>query len=138
MSFSENLVILVGWLGRDAETRFTTSNVSVTSFSVATEHSYKKDDEWEKETTWHNCVAFNLSDWIKDKLKKGEKVYLRGRISNTSYNDRDGNKKYKSEVMVDSRSINPLGRRSEASDYSTSTQSTSSPPQVEENDEAPF
>ncbi len=136
MGFSENLVILVGGLGRDAETRFTTNNVSVTSFSVATEHSYKKDEDWKDETTWHNCVAFNLSDWIKDKLKKGEKVYLRGRISNTSYTDKDGNKRYKSEVIVDSRSINPLGRRSEASNYSSSESATS--PQVEDNDEVPF
>ncbi len=135
MSFSENLVILVGGLGRDAETRFTTTNVSVTSFSVATEHSYKKNDDWVKDTTWHNCVAFNLSDWIKDKLKKGEKVYLRGRISNTSYTDKDGNKKYKSEVMVDSRTINPLGRRSEASNYSAGSQSQ---PQTQEDDETPF
>jgi single-strand DNA-binding protein len=134
MGFSENLVILVGGLGKDAETRFTTGNTSVTSFSIATEHSFKKNDEWENATTWHNCVAFNLSDWIKDKLKKGEKIYLRGRISNTSYTDKDGNKKYKSEVIVDSRSINPLGRRSEPSNQS----SVSTPPQVENNDDLPF
>ena len=110
MGFSVNELNLLGTLGRDAETRFTTNNVSVTNFSIATEHSFKdKNGDWQNTTTWHNCVAFNLSDFIKDKLHKGERVRLQGRVSNTSYDDKDGNKKYKSEVIVDGFSIICLG-----------------------------
>ena len=61
MAFSLNKIMLIGNLGQDAETRFTTNNVGVTSFSMATTHSYKgKDGNWVNETTWHNVVAFNL------------------------------------------------------------------------------
>ena len=77
MGFSLNEISLLGTLGRDAETRFTNNNVGVTNFSIATEHSYKdKSDEWVRETTWHNCTAFNLSDFFKDALKKGAKTAI--------------------------------------------------------------
>ena len=66
MAFSLNRIELIGNLGRDAETRFTTNNLSVTSFSIATTYSYKgKDGNFVNETTWHNCVGFNLSDFYK-------------------------------------------------------------------------
>lgn len=71
MAFSLNKVMLIGNLGRDAETRFTTNNISVTNFTLATTNSYKgKDGNWQNETTWHNIVAFNLSDYFKENLKK--------------------------------------------------------------------
>jgi single-strand DNA-binding protein len=71
MAFSLNRIMLIGNLGRDAETRFTNNNVSVTNFSLATTHSYKgKDGEWVNETTWHNITSFNLSDFFKENLKK--------------------------------------------------------------------
>jgi single-strand DNA-binding protein len=143
MGFSVNELNLLGTLGRDAETRFTTSNVSVTNFSIATEHSYKdKDDNWQNTTTWHNCVAFNLSDFVRDGLVKGNRVRLQGRVSNTSYNDKDGNKKYKSEVIVDSHSIINLGRRQsndESGEHTSSGASASDRTPVEDNyDDLPF
>jgi single-strand DNA-binding protein len=99
MSFSVNKQILVGTLGRDAETRFTTNNVSVTNFSVATENSYKKDDEWVRTTTWHKVVAFNLSDYIKERLVKGAGVYVEGRTEHREYEDKDGIKRYSTSVI---------------------------------------
>jgi len=100
MAFSLNKVMLIGSLGKDAETRFTTDNKSVTNFSIATENSYKgKDDNWIKETTWHNIVSWNLSDFFKDALRKGAKFYVEGRISKRDYTDKEGIKKYIVEVV---------------------------------------
>ena len=83
MAFSLNRIMLIGNLGRDAETRFTNNNVSVTNFSLATTHSYKgKDGDWVNETTWHNITGFNLSDYFKENLKKGKKFYVEGRLLN--------------------------------------------------------
>ncbi len=77
MAFSLNRVMLIGNLGKDAETRFTTNNVSVTNFTMATTYSYKKDNEWVNDTTWHNIVSFNLSDYFKENLKRAKSFMLK-------------------------------------------------------------
>ena len=102
MAFSLNKIMLIGNLGKDAETRFTTSNRSVTSFSIATVNSYKgKDGNYINETTWHNCVSWELSDFMKEALKKGKKFYVEGRLSKRDYTDKDGVKRYVTEVISD-------------------------------------
>lgn len=94
--------MLIGNLGQDAESRFTTNNVSVTTFSLATTRSYKgKDGNWVNETTWHNVVSYNLPDFYKDQLKKGKKFYVEGRLSKRDYTDKEGVKKYVTEVISD-------------------------------------
>jgi single-strand DNA-binding protein len=101
-AFSMNKIQLIGNLGKDAETRFTTNNVSVTSFGLATTSRIKgKDGNWINETTWHNIVAFSLSDYIKNILKKGKKFYVEGRISKRDYTDKDGIKRYSVDVIAD-------------------------------------
>lgn len=110
MAFSLNKAQLIGNLGRDSETRFTTNNVQVTSFSVATTHSSKnKDGNWTNETTWHNIVAFSLSDFFQQYLKKGAKVYVEGRIQNRKYQDKEGKDRYVSEIIAEK--IIPLDSR---------------------------
>ncbi len=139
MAFSLNKIMLIGNLGRDAETRFTTNNLSVTNFSIATTRSYKdKDGNWQNETTWHNLTGFNLSDYYKDNLKKGKKFYIEGRISKRDYNDKDGNKRTSTDVIVEK--LIPLeGRSGESAGTAEATESHSSePPQVENNDDLPF
>jgi len=102
VAFSLNKIMLIGNLGNDAETRFTTNNVSVTTFSLATTRSYKgRDGNWVNETTWHNVVAYNLSDFYKDALKKGKKFYIEGRISKRDYEDKNGIKRYFTEVVAE-------------------------------------
>lgn len=102
MAFSLNRIMLIGNLGRDAETRFTTSNVSVTSFSLATTHGFKnKEGNWQNETTWHNIVSFSLSDYFKDNLKKGRKVYVEGRLSKRDYTDKENIKRFSVEVIAE-------------------------------------
>ena len=131
--------MLIGNLGQDAEHRFTTNNVSVTSFSLATTHSYKgKDGNWVNETTWHNIVAFSLSDFFKDNLKKGRKFYVEGRLNKREYTDKDGVKKYFTEVVSD-RMI-PLDSRDDSYSSGSSNTNTESrePLDSSEDDDLPF
>lgn len=117
MGFSLNKTMLIGNLGQNAESRFTTSNLEVCSFSIATSHSYKgKDGNYVNETTWHNCVMFSPSDYLKKILVKGNKIYLEGRISKRDYENKDGIKVYVTELIVDNRSVIDLsGERRESS-----------------------
>jgi single-strand DNA-binding protein len=102
MAFSVNKAILVGNLGKDAEHKIINEKLELSRFSIATERSWKnKDGEWQHETTWHNIVAFNLSDFYKDGLKKGRKFYIEGRISKNEYTDKEGIKRYSTEVVAE-------------------------------------
>ena len=125
MAFSLNKLMLIGNLGKDAETRFTTTNQAVTQFSLATTHSYKgKDGNWINETTWHNIISWNLPDFLKDALKKGAKFYVEGRLSKRDYTDKEGVKKYVTEVI--SEKLIPLdGRSNEVAETDSTTQSYS-------------
>lgn len=135
MAFALNKIMLIGRLGRDAETRFTTNNVSVTNFSLATDYRYKgKNGDWVNETTWHNIVSFNLSDYFKENLKKGKKFYVEGRLTKRDYTDKDGNKRFNTEVI--SERLIPLEPSSESS--GDSEEDTSEPKVVDENEDLPF
>ena len=139
MAFSLNKIMLIGNLGKDAETRFTTNNLSVTNFTLATTSSYKgKDGNWVNETTWHNIVAFSLSDYFKDNLKKGKKFYIEGRIQKSDYTDKDGIKRYKTDVVAE-RMI-PL--ESSGADQGTREHAASEvhepDVQIEDNEDLPF
>ena len=135
MAFSLNKIMLIGRLGRDAETRFTTNNVSVTNFSIATDYRYKgKEGDWVNETTWHNIVSFNLSDYFKENLKKGKKFYIEGRLSKRDYTDKDGNKRTSTEVI--SERLIPLEPVSEST--TASEEESVQPGTVSDNDDLPF
>lgn len=139
MAFSLNKIMLIGHLGRDAEVRFSTDNYSITNFSVATNFSYKnKNGEWTDETTWHNVVAFNLSDFYKEYLKKGKKVYVEGRLVSRSYEDKDKVKRTVYEVRADK--IIPLDASADvAKDSSSSVSSVEDiPDTVNSDDDLPF
>jgi single-strand DNA-binding protein len=101
-SRSVNKVILLGHLGRDAETKFTPSGVSLTRFSVATSRRWKdqQSNEWKEETEWHN-VALWRSENLAQYLTKGKQVYVEGRLQTRSYEDKDGQKRYSTEVVAD-------------------------------------
>jgi single-strand DNA-binding protein len=130
--------MLIGNLGNDAEHRFTTNNTSVSTFSIATSRSYKgKDGNWVNETTWHNVVAYSLPDFYKEALKKGKKFYVEGRISKRDYTDKDGIKRYISEVI--SEKLIPLEGRENVGD--SSMEKTSYEPGVDAStdvDDLPF
>ena len=99
---SVNKVILLGRLGKDPELKTTTSGKTFCKFSLATSESWKGQDGVKQESTcWHNCVAWGkTAEVMAEYLTKGKEIYLEGSIVNRSYDDKDGNKKYISEVKV--------------------------------------
>jgi len=98
-----NKVILAGNLGKDPELRYTPSGDAVATFSVATTERYKdRDGNKQEKTEWHNIVVWRqLAEMVAKWLKKGSKVYLEGKIQTRSYDVRDGDKKYITEIVVD-------------------------------------
>ncbi|MBM3776054.1 MAG: single-stranded DNA-binding protein [Acidobacteria bacterium] len=101
-SRSVNKVILIGNLGRDAETRFTPSGVARTLFSVATSRRWKdqQSGEWKEETDWSNVVLWRTEN-LSPYLLKGKQVYVEGRLQTRNYEDKDGKKVYVTEVVAD-------------------------------------
>ena len=101
-SRSVNKVILVGHLGRDAETKFTPGGVSMTRFAVATNRRWKDKDsgEWKEETDWSNVVLWRGEN-VANYLTKGKQIYVEGRLQTRSYEDKDGKKVYSTEVVAD-------------------------------------
>jgi len=110
-SRSVNKVTLIGNLGKDPEVRYTGSGVAVATFSVATNESWKDaDGNPQERTEWHNIVAWRkLAEICGQYLKKGGKIYLEGRLQYRTYDDKNGVKRYVTEivmnemVMLDSR-----------------------------------
>jgi single-strand DNA-binding protein len=101
-SRSINKVILVGHLGRDAETKFTSAGVSVSKFSVATNRRWKDQQtgEFKEETEWTNVVLWRQEN-LANFLTKGKQVYVEGRLKTHNYDDKDGKKVYVTEVVAD-------------------------------------
>jgi len=105
MAGSVNKVILIGNLGKDPDVRHFEEGRAVASFSIATSESYKdKNGELRENTDWHNVVVWRsgLVGVVEKYLKKGNKVYLEGKLKTRSYEDQDKNTKYTTEVIVDS------------------------------------
>ena len=101
-SRSVNKVILIGHLGKDAETKFTPSGVAKTTFSVATNRRWKDQQtgEWKEETDWHNIVMWRQEN-VANYLTKGKQIYVEGRLQTRNYDDKDGRKVYITEVVAD-------------------------------------
>jgi single-strand DNA-binding protein len=101
-SRSVNKVILIGHLGRDAETKFTPSGVAVTKFSVATNRRWKDQQtgEWKDETDWANVVLWRQEN-LANYLTKGKQIYVEWRLQTRSWDDKDGKKQYMTEVVAD-------------------------------------
>ena len=101
---SVNKAILVGNLGRDAEVTASASGVSIARFSLATTFRRKdsRSGNWEDRTEWHRIVLLGKqADSLRDYLKKGKQVYVEGRIETRSWDDKDGQKRYMTEIIAD-------------------------------------
>jgi single-strand DNA-binding protein len=101
-SRSVNKVILIGNLGRDAETKFTPGGISVTKFSVGTNRRWKdqQSGEWKEEANWSDVVLWRGEN-VANYLLKGKQVYVEGRLQTRSYDDKDGKKVWRTEVIAD-------------------------------------
>ena len=96
-----NKVILVGRLGADPEVRYTPGGAAVANFRMATSENWTKDGEKQERTEWHRIVAFGkLGEICGEYLVKGKQVYIEGRIQTRSWEDRDGNKRWTTEIVA--------------------------------------
>lgn len=100
---SVNKVILLGNLGRDPETRYTTGGDAVTNLNIATSEQWKdKNGEKQERTEWHRVVLFGRQAEVAGEyLKKGRSVYIEGRLQTRKYTDKDGVEKYSTEIVAD-------------------------------------
>ena len=103
MAKSVNKVILLGNVGKDPEIRSTTGGTLVANLSMATSERYKdKGGEWQERTEWHNLVGYARgAEILRDYVKKGAKLYVEGRITTRSWDDKEtGKKAYRTEIVV--------------------------------------
>ena len=137
-----NKVILVGHLGKDPEVRYLEGGSVVANFTLATSESYKdKSGKRVDQTEWHNIVVWRgLAEVAEKYLKKGMQIYLEGKIRSRSWDDKDGNKKYTTEILGDSFTM--LGKKDEQNpntgSASAAEQDNNSAPLNGSTDDLPF
>lgn len=138
-----NKVILVGNLGKDPEVRHLENGRAVANFSLATSETYKnKQGERVTNTEWHNIVLWSPIAEIAEKfLKKGNQVYIEGKLTSRSWDDQDGNKRYTTEVVGNNLTL--LGTKSDGESGGSSNMSQSSESEVtsipqDDSDDLPF
>jgi single-strand DNA-binding protein len=109
-----NKVILVGNLGRDPEIRHTQNGSAVANFTLATSRRYKdRDGQQQEQTEWHRIVAWaRLAEICAEYLTKGRQVYIEGRLQTREWEDKEGNKRYTTEIVA--LDMQMLGRRGES------------------------
>ena len=111
---SINKVILIGNLGADPELRYTATGTAVANFTLATREAWtSKDGNKEDRTEWHRIVAWGrLGEICGEYLSKGKQVYIEGKIRTRSWEDRDGNKRYTTEILAQTmQMLGPAGER---------------------------
>lgn len=139
-----NKVVLIGNTGQDPEVRHLDSGISVANFNLATNETYKdKSGEKVTQTEWHRIVLWRgLAEVAEKFVKKGELLYIEGRLRTRSWDDKDGNKRYTTEVFADVMKM--LGKKSDqtqassADEYAESSAPESSDAAGGENDDLPF
>ena len=109
-----NKVLLIGNLGRDAEQRHTTSGTAVSTLNLATTDAWTdKSGQRQERTEWHRVVVWDrMAESLQPYLVKGKQIYVEGRLQTREWNDRDGNKRYTTEVRADR--IKLLGGRGDS------------------------
>ena len=118
---SVNKVILIGNLGRDPEVKYTQSGTAVANLSLATNEVWTdKAGQKQERTEWHNIVAWSkLADLSKRFLAKGRQVYIEGRIQTREWDDKDGNKRRKTEIVASQMVL--LGARPQGMENASSS-----------------
>ena len=104
MAKSINRVTLLGNLGKDPEVKFLPSGQAVANFSIATTDRFKDKttNDWQDRTEWHNITAYGrTAEIVRDYVKKGNKLYVEGRLTTRSWDDKEtGKKVYRTEIIV--------------------------------------
>ena len=106
-----NKVILIGNLGKDPEVRYLDSGVAVANITLATTENYKnKQGERVSQTEWHDIVLWRgLAEIAEKYLKKGNSIYIEGKIRTRKWEDKEGNNRYRTEILADNMTM--LGGR---------------------------
>ncbi|MBS3806377.1 MAG: single-stranded DNA-binding protein [Bacteroidales bacterium] len=100
LSRGVNKVILIGNVGKDPEVKHLDNGMVITKFSLATSETYTKNNEKVTNTEWHNIVLFKGQAEVAEKyVKKGDALYIEGKIQTRSWDDQDGNKRYMTEIV---------------------------------------
>ena len=135
---SVNKVVLVGHLGGDPETRFMPSGAAVANFNLATNESWKDTNgEFQDKTEWHRCVMFGKSaELAGDLLKKGQLAYIEGKLQTRNWEDKDGVKRYTTEVVCDMFTM--LGRKMDSAETQERPKPNESEDSPLEDDDLPF
>lgn len=103
MSRTLNKVMLIGNAGKDPEINLTPSGVKVAQFRIATSETWKdKDGALQEHTDWHTIIAWRgLADVVERLVHRGSRLYVEGKIQSRSFDDRDGNKRYVTEIIAE-------------------------------------
>ena len=113
-----NKVMLIGNLGRDPEMKFTPSGTAIANFSIATTERWTKDGQKNEKTEWHKIVAWQrLAEICGEYLHRGSQVYVSGKLQTRSWDDKEGNKKYTTEIVINQMQM--LGRKGESNQPQT-------------------
>lgn len=116
MPRSVNRVILLGHLGKDPELKYTASGQAVTKLRLATSERWKdKNGEWQDRTEWHDVVLWaKMAETANQYLNKGSQVYIEGRLQTSSWDDKDGKKHFRTEIVASDMVL--LGGRGQVSE----------------------
>ena len=107
-----NKVILIGHLGKDPEVRHLEGGTTLVNFPLATSETYNKDGKKVEQTEWHNIVMWrSLADVAAKFLQKGKQVYIEGKLRSRNYEDKEGVKRYVTEIVAENFTM--LGRKNE-------------------------
>jgi single-strand DNA-binding protein len=115
MAKGVNKVFLLGRLGKDPEIRATQGGMQIATFTLATSDRQKdQTGQWVDKTEWHNLVAFGkTAEIVRDYCKKGKELFIEGKIQTRSWDDKEsGQKKYRTEILVNDLSFTGGGERS--------------------------
>jgi single-strand DNA-binding protein len=130
-----NRAMLIGHMGKDAELSYTASGSPVMKFSLAVSENRKKGDEWVSETEWFNIVQWgDAAERASEYLRKGNAVYVEGKLKTRTWDKNDGTKGYMTEVIADK--VFSLEKREAGGQTYTRKQST--PAEQSEIDDLPF
>jgi single-strand DNA-binding protein len=144
---SVNKAILIGYVGNDPEVRYIESGIPVCNFRLATSEVYKnRNGERITSTEWHNIVLWRgLAEVAEKYVKKGTQLYIEGRIRTRSWDDKDGNKRYTTEIVGDNMQL--LGKRMDESTAASEPDKSAEPAppepdnsgsEINETDDLPF
>ncbi len=123
-----NKVLIIGRLGKDPDMRYAPSGTAIASVNLATNHSTKDaDGNWNQQTEWHTVKVFGKqAEFVGEYLKKGKLAYVEGRLQTSSWEDQNGQKKYRTEIIAND--IQMLGSRAEGESQETQDTTASQAP----------